>query len=77
MTRRPAARDTLYLNPETRVLKEADNELLLQGLEELPTEFREVVVLRYCCSLGKLGTTTQLQNRGAVATESSRAITNH
>lgn len=35
-----------YLNPETMLLKEADNELLRQGLEELPAEFREIIVLR-------------------------------
>jgi RNA polymerase sigma factor (sigma-70 family) len=35
-----------HLNPETRLLKEADNELLRQALEELPAEFREVIVLR-------------------------------
>ena len=35
-----------HLNPETRLLKKADNELLRQALEELPAEFREVIVLR-------------------------------
>ena len=35
-----------HLNPEQVLLKEADNELLRQALEELPAEFREVVVLR-------------------------------
>jgi RNA polymerase sigma factor (sigma-70 family) len=35
-----------HLNPETRLLKEADKELLRQALEELPSEFREVIVLR-------------------------------
>ena len=34
------------LNPETRLLKKADHELLRQALEELPAEFREVIVLR-------------------------------
>jgi RNA polymerase sigma-70 factor, ECF subfamily len=34
------------LNPETLLLKEADNMLLKQALEELPAEFREVIVLR-------------------------------
>lgn len=35
-----------HLNPETVLLKEAENELLRKALEELPTEFREVIVLR-------------------------------
>ena len=35
-----------HLNPETRLLKKADNELLRQALEELPADFREVIVLR-------------------------------
>jgi RNA polymerase sigma-70 factor (ECF subfamily) len=33
-------------NPETLLLKEADNELVRQAVEELPAEFREVIVLR-------------------------------
>ena len=35
-----------HLNPEVLLLKQAENELLRQALEELPTEFREVIVLR-------------------------------
>ena len=34
------------VNPETLLLKEADNELVRQAVEELPPEFREVIVLR-------------------------------
>ncbi len=34
------------LNPETLLLKEADVELVRQAVEELPVEFREVIVLR-------------------------------
>jgi RNA polymerase sigma-70 factor (ECF subfamily) len=34
------------LNPETLLLHNADQQLLKQALEELPVEFREVVVLR-------------------------------
>jgi RNA polymerase sigma factor (sigma-70 family) len=33
-------------NPETILLQRADNQLLRQALEELPVEFREVMVLR-------------------------------
>lgn len=33
-------------NPETALLQSVDNELLRQALEELPVEFREVVILR-------------------------------
>ena len=35
-----------HLNPERLLLKEADNELVRQAVEELPPEFREVIVLR-------------------------------
>ena len=35
-----------HLDPEQVLLKEADNELLRQALEELSAEFREVIVLR-------------------------------
>ena len=35
-----------HLNPETLLLKEADHELVRQAVEELPPEFREVIVLR-------------------------------
>jgi RNA polymerase sigma factor (sigma-70 family) len=35
-----------HLNPETLLLKEAENESLRQALEELPAEFREAIVLR-------------------------------
>ena len=34
------------LDPERLLLKEADNELVRQAVEELPPEFREVIVLR-------------------------------
>jgi RNA polymerase sigma-70 factor, ECF subfamily len=33
-------------NPETKLLERADRELLKQALEELPDEFREVVIMR-------------------------------
>ena len=33
-------------NPETILLKGADREMLRQALEELPVEFREVIILR-------------------------------
>src|SRR5262249_31439303 len=33
-------------NPEQLLLREEDQQLLYQGLEELPAEFREVIVLR-------------------------------
>lgn len=33
-------------NPETTMLRKANGELLKQALEELPLEFREVVILR-------------------------------
>jgi RNA polymerase sigma factor (sigma-70 family) len=33
-------------NPETLLLESADHELLQEALEELPLEFREVIVLR-------------------------------
>lgn len=33
-------------NPESRLLQHADRRLLQQALEELPVEFREVIVLR-------------------------------
>jgi len=35
-----------HLNPERLLLKKADNELVRQAVEELPPEFREVIVLR-------------------------------
>jgi RNA polymerase sigma-70 factor (ECF subfamily) len=35
-----------HLNPERLLLKEAGNELVRQAVEELPPEFREVIVLR-------------------------------
>lgn len=35
-----------HLNPETLLLRAADNEMLRQGLEALNAEFREVIVLR-------------------------------
>lgn len=35
-----------HMNPETLLLKEADNEIVRQAVEELPAEFREVIVLR-------------------------------
>jgi len=35
-----------HLNPESLLLKEADNELVRQAVEELPPEFREVIILR-------------------------------
>jgi RNA polymerase sigma factor (sigma-70 family) len=35
-----------YLNSETLLLKEADRELVRRAVEELPVEFREVIVLR-------------------------------
>jgi len=35
-----------HLDPETRLLEKANSELLRQALEELPAEFREVIVLR-------------------------------
>jgi len=38
--------ETDAFNPETRLLENADKELLRQALEQLPVEFREVVVLR-------------------------------
>lgn len=34
------------LDPEMRLLKEADKEMLRRALEKLPAEFREVIVLR-------------------------------
>ena len=33
-------------NPETLLLRTVDNELLRQALDDLPVEFREVIVLR-------------------------------
>ena len=33
-------------NPETLLLRKADSQLLRQALEELPLEFREIVILR-------------------------------
>ena len=35
-----------HLNPETLLLKKANNQLVRQAIEELPAEFREVIVLR-------------------------------
>ena len=34
------------MNPETLLLRSADSQLLRQALEELPVNFREVLVLR-------------------------------
>jgi RNA polymerase sigma-70 factor (ECF subfamily) len=38
--------DCDMLNPETLVQRSADSEMLRQALEDLPVEFREVIVLR-------------------------------
>jgi len=35
-----------HLNPERLLLKKADNELVRQAVEELPPEFRELIVPR-------------------------------
>jgi RNA polymerase sigma-70 factor (ECF subfamily) len=35
-----------HQNPEVQLLQKADNQLVRQAIEELPAEFREVIVLR-------------------------------
>jgi RNA polymerase sigma-70 factor (ECF subfamily) len=40
------SRDSDSLNPATLVLRSADQELIRHALEQLPAQFREVVVLR-------------------------------
>jgi len=35
-----------HLNPESLLLQKANNQLVRQAIEELPVEFREVIVLR-------------------------------
>ena len=46
MTKKYTARHARAANPESLVLQQEAGQLLRQALEELPAEFREVIVLR-------------------------------
>ncbi len=40
------AADVSAANPETQLIRQADDDLLRQAIEQLPVEFREVMILR-------------------------------